>query len=166
MSNNKPKIKIETTNLHKLLDIVSLILVGVTLVYTVMKYSVLPEIIPIHFDLAGKFSGNGAGKNGIFIFILIGVILYLGLFLLSKFPEKYMYKVEITEKNARRQYSLVKTYMKVVSLLIVTLVCYMQYSVINAIIQGKDTVGMSYMIFGGLIVISAIAYTVRSKQIK
>lgn len=166
MGYNRPKIKVETTNLHKVIDIVSLILIGFTLVYSVMKYTVLPEMVPIHFDITGKFSGDGAGKNGIFVFILIGVIAFLGFFLLSKFPEKFMYKVEITEKNARRQYSLFKTYMKVVSLLIVTLVSYMQYSVINAIIQGKDTVGMSYMIFGGLILISAIAYTVRSKQLK
>ena len=68
---------------------------------TLTNYSILPEIIPIHFNGAGKADGFG-NKTHIFVLPIISTLLFIGLTILNKHPHIFNYPSQITKENAVR----------------------------------------------------------------
>ncbi len=105
MNSNRPKINVPLEGLDIILDILSATLLLLMVIYTVMSYSELPEIIPSHFDANGKVDGY---SNKTFLWLLpgLGLVTLVGLFVLNKYPHIHNYMVNITEDNALKNYRL------------------------------------------------------------
>lgn len=101
----RPKIKIPFTSLDKIIELVGILMLIAFWFYTITNYNQLPDIIPTHFGAEGKPDGFGE-KWMIFLETSIGTVLYIGLSILSFYPNKFNYLVEITEANAEKQYTL------------------------------------------------------------
>lgn len=76
-------------------------------------WSVLPDLVPRHFGLDGRPDAY-SGKDILLLLPIIGVIFYLGLTVLGRFPHVLNYPWKITSMNAYRQYYLAR--MLIVSL--------------------------------------------------
>jgi len=101
----RPRIKIELTPFDILLEVVSIF----TLIYiwylVLNNYHQLPETITTHFSSTGKADDFGS-KSFIFLLPSIGILIYVLLTIINRFPHTFNYLKEITEKNAPRQYFL------------------------------------------------------------
>ena len=105
MNSYKPKIRVESTIVKRLLEIVSLAGI-VYIVYVLAKsWSMLPEKIPAHYDLYG-IPDAYSGKSSILILPVVGIIIYLAITILDRYPHIFSYVWKITPENAYRQYQL------------------------------------------------------------
>ena len=78
-------------------------------------WDLLPDLIPIHFDFAGKVDAWG-DKSDILLLFGLSLLFYIGLTWLSRYPQKFNYPWEINENNAERQYYLASNFIKVIKL--------------------------------------------------
>jgi len=100
----RPKIKLVLTTTDKVFEIIGWLALLMLWILTIINYSNLPNMIPIHYNGAGQADGFG-GKGVLFMLPLIASVLFIGLTLLNKFPHVFNYPTSITTENALRQYS-------------------------------------------------------------
>ncbi|MCP3740230.1 DUF1648 domain-containing protein [Rossellomorea sp. BNER] len=99
---NRPKLTIPKTSIEKSIDILSLSILIMSIVFVFIVWSSLPSEIPIHFNLKGEVDRWG-GKEGIWLLPAIGLLIWISLTILEKYPHKYNF-FNLTPKNARKQY--------------------------------------------------------------
>ncbi|PWA11175.1 hypothetical protein DCC39_09380 [Pueribacillus theae] len=99
----RPVLKIPKTRLEKVLEVVSVMLIGFMFFQVFFYWSGLPNRIPIHFNARGEADGWG-GKESILVLPIIGLFLFKIMFFLSKAPHIYNYPVKVTEENAPKLY--------------------------------------------------------------
>lgn len=103
---SRPRIQLTLSPLDKRLELTGKLFLGVLwglTLYTILK---LPATIPIHFNTSGKVDGYG-DKLEILILPVVATLIYLGISELNKYPHIFNYMTEITEENARVQYTAV-----------------------------------------------------------
>lgn len=101
-------------------DVFNLILVFFLCGFTLKKYKVLPQKIPIHFDFEGKADHFGS-KRFVFLFPLIGVFFYIGFYLINLNPELTNNPVRITESNKETQFFIGGLFLKWILLIVLFL---------------------------------------------
>ncbi len=99
----RPKLKIKSTPTDYLIEVVSAVAVAGLIFLPFYYYGQLPDTIPHHFNEMGEADKFGS-KNIIWLFPIIGLILYIAMSALSRFPHRFNYPVKITEENAYYQY--------------------------------------------------------------
>lgn len=87
---------------------------------TLKKYKILPQSIPIHFNLEGKPDHFG-NKRFAFLFPILGLLLFVGFYFLNLVPEKANYPVDITEGNKNTQFFIGVLFSKWMLLLVLLL---------------------------------------------
>lgn len=97
------KLDSEKTFLQKSFDIAAILFLLSSFVYVLLKWSILPEQVPIHFDASGD-PDNWGPKSMLLLLPLIGTVIWIGLSILERYPHVYNYIVRITEENAALQY--------------------------------------------------------------
>jgi len=128
----RPKIKIELSQIDKLSELFTFTIVVLLWVYIFIHYSNLPEIIPIHFNASGKADGWGS-KLTLFILPTIATILTIGFKLLAKIPHHFNYLIEITQENATRQYTIALKGLIYLNLAINLTFAFIVYQTISAV---------------------------------
>ena len=96
---------------------------GVLLTITVIflfRYPSVEDQVAMHYDLAGNIARMG-DKSGIFLFFGILILLYAGMTFAQKFPHAFNYLTEITEENAKRQYTTAVRMIRWLKLMMVVL---------------------------------------------
>lgn len=164
-------MKNKRTKLQRIIDFISMVIAVAIITSTILSYSELPETVPIYLRLDGSFESFVANRYAIFVYIGIGSVMFLITSVLSMYPriivEKLkMTKVEITNENRDRQYSLAKTFIKILGLEFIILFGYMQYSVTQATINNVNTIGASYLVGLAIIIFSIIGYSIKSTKMK
>jgi len=71
----------------------------------IYKWSVLPNLIPTHFGVSG-LADDWSSKRWLLALPAISFVLYAILTWLGRYPHKFNYLWQITERNAQRQYYL------------------------------------------------------------
>ena len=99
----RPKIKLQLSFFDRALETAGLIGLVVLWGLTIFAYFDLPNTIPIHFGISGKPDNYGS-KATLYIIPVLGTIIFYGLTILNKHPDKFNYMTSITEENAPRQY--------------------------------------------------------------
>ena len=103
-----------------------LALIGLLFYY----YPRLPDSVPQHFNIKGEPDGWG-GKGALVTMPIFGLILYVALTVLSRFPHVFNYPWAITEENARRQYLLSRRLVSAMKLTMVLMFAYISWSMIG-----------------------------------
>ena len=111
--------------INKFLDIIGLALVVALVIMTFIYWGNAPDIIPTHYNFKGEVDAYGS-KNTVFILLPIVLITYIGIAVLSKFPQVYNYPVEINLRNKEKQYLMASTFIRVLNVEIVTLFFFIQ----------------------------------------
>ena len=111
--------------INKFLDIIGLALVVALVIMTFIYWGNAPDIIPTHYNFKGEVDAYGS-KNTVFILLPIVLITYIGIAVLSKFPQVYIYAVEINLRNKEKQYLMASTFIRVLNVEIVTLFFFIQ----------------------------------------
>jgi len=160
--NKRPRIKLQLNQTDKILEIVGWISVVGIWALPLINYFDLPEIIPIHFNGAGKANGFG-NKTHIFVLPIISTLQFIGLTILNKRPHVFNYPSQITKENAFRQYTNATRMMRVLKLVIVLLfglIVFRKIQIINGHADGLGTWFLPFTI--GLFIILTIYFLIIS----
>ena len=147
----QPKIQIEKKPLWQFIDYICISLIACTLVYIFIKYSELPDQIPIHFNGKGEADSYG-GKGSLWMLPIVSIFLYALLTIAAKYPHTFNYIVKITEENAEKQYMIAIEMMVLLKLGIILFFSYFTYREIQIAMSGHGGLGIASTIFfiGGL----------------
>ena len=164
--NKRPRIKLQLNQTDKILEIVGWISVVGIWALPLINYSILPEIIPIHFNGAGKANGFG-NKTHIFILPIISTLLFIGLTILNKHPHIFNYPSQITKENAVHQYTNATRMMRVLKLVIVLLFGLIIFKTIENVNGNADGLGTWFLPFTiGLFISLTIYFLIISMKDK
>ena len=164
--NKRPRIKLQLNQTDKILEIVGWISVVGIWALPLINYSILPEIIPIHFNGAGKANGFG-NKTHIFILPIISTLLFIGLTILNKNPHVFNYPSQITKENAVHQYTNATRMMRVLKLVIVLLFGLIIFKTIENVNGNADGLGTWFLPFTiGLFIILTLYFLMMSMKDK
>jgi uncharacterized membrane protein len=160
--NKRPRIKLQLNQTDKILEIVGWISVVGIWALPLINYFDLPEIIPIHFNGAGKADGFG-NKTHIFVLPIISTLLFIGLTILNKNPHVFNYPSQITKENAVHQYTNATRMMRVLKLVIVLLFGLIVFKTIENVNGHADGLGTWFLPFTiGLFIILTIYFLIIS----
>ena len=164
--NKRPRIKLQLKQTDKIIEIVGWISVVGIWALPLINYFDLPEIIPIHFNGAGKADGFG-NKTHIFILPIISTLLFIGLTILNKHPHIFNYPSQITKENAVDQYTNATRMMRVLKLVIVLLFGLIVFKTIQNVNGHADWLGTWFLPFTiGLFIMLTLYFLMMSMKDK
>lgn len=159
LGSDRPKIRPEKEPIDVLMEITGLVAVVGMLVLTVVKYPGLPETIPTHFDAAGVPDGFG-NKGMIWLLPGINLLMFTGLYFLSRFPWTWNYPVNITAENAQRLYRHGTRSMRILNLLLVIMFSYLTWQSIASATGKSDGLGIWFMPVTLVVILGYTAYMI------
>ena len=164
--NKRPQIKLQLNQTDKILEVLGWVSVVGIWALTLTNYSILPEIIPIHFNGAGKADGFG-NKTQIFVLPIISTLLFIGLTTLNKHPHMFNYTSQITKENAVHQYTNATRMMRVLKLVIVVLFGLIVFRKIQIVNGHADGLGTWFLpLTMGMIFIPMLYFLIKSLKKK
>jgi hypothetical protein len=145
LKNNRPRINVPLEPLDNIVDLISATVLTMIVVYTA-----------INFNASGEPDGFG---DKIYIWLLpaIGIITFVVLFVLNKFPHFHNYKFNITEDNALKNYRFMTRVFRFTTLFIAILFIFIQYMMIE---QGKGNATGFSAWFTPLIIVISLVFAV------
>jgi len=164
--NKRPRIKLQLKQTDKILEVVGWVSVLGIWALPLINYFDLPEIIPIHFNGAGKADRFG-NKTHIFILPIISTLLFIGLTTLNKHPHIFNYPSQITKENAVDQYTNATRMMRVLKLVIVLLfglIVFRKIQIVNGHADGLGTWFLPFTI--GLFIMLTLYFLMMSMKDK
>ena len=164
--NKRPRIKLQLKQTDKIIEIVGWISVVGIWALPLINYFDLPEIIPIHFNGAGKADRFG-NKTHIFVLPIISTLLFIGLTILNKRPHVFNYPGQITKENAVHQYTYATRMMRVLKLVIVLLFGLIVFKTIQNVNGHTDGLGTWFLPFTiGLFIMLTLYFLMMSMKDK
>jgi uncharacterized membrane protein len=137
MNTNRPRKKVPFEPLDIIVECVSISLFVFLIIYTFLVYQQLPDTIPTHFSYKGEVDDFGS-KSVLVLLPILGIVLYVGLFFLNKYPHIHNYMVNITEENALKNYRFSTRIVRYTNLFLAIVFTLIQYMMIVSA-QGKTT---------------------------
>ncbi|NOX85182.1 MAG: DUF1648 domain-containing protein [Chlorobi bacterium] len=136
----RPKIKVKWDAIDWFLEgtgfVVLLLLFGLPAYF----YKELPVTIPVHHGFYGT-PDNFSRKGMIWILPVTGLVIYIGLAILNRFPHIFNYPVEITHENAREQYKKAGRMIRLLNTIVIVSFCYITYATIMTAKHNENGVG-------------------------
>ncbi|TFV95944.1 DUF1648 domain-containing protein [Algoriphagus kandeliae] len=145
---DRPIIQLEKGILDWILDGINVLLLVALITLPIIKLSELPDQIPVHFSADGLPDGYGS-KYGLWRLPVLGIGIFIALFFLKKSPHIFNYAVEITTKNAQKQYLLAVRMLGLLSVIILGSFLYIVHQKIQAALSGSIDLGLSFALWLG-----------------
>lgn len=101
-------MKMKYSKFQLILEIIGAMILTALFIYIVKNWGDIPGKIPGHYNALGVVDRWG-NKNEILILPIIGGIIYLGLTIVTFFPEIWNVPATQTEENKKAVYRCVKT---------------------------------------------------------
>jgi uncharacterized membrane protein len=108
------------------------------------RYPNLPELIPMHYNLAGKVDRFG-GRTTIFTLPILTTVLYIGLTLLHVFPQQLKYTASIPLENKQLLFITAMRMKRYLKLIIVVLFGYILYADIQYSNETSNGLGFWFL---------------------
>ncbi len=128
---SRPVLHLPRTPFETLLEALTALGIITILAMTVWGWLTLPAIIPTHYGISGAPNAYG-GKEVLLIVPIISICLAVLLTFMSRYPHHFNYAWPITAENAPRQYSLVRLFLRWITLEIAWMLCGLQWIAIQA----------------------------------
>ena len=120
--------------------------------YVSYNYTILPDIVPIHFGAGGVPDGYGE-KELNFLAPAIATCLFVFITYLQGKPHKLNYATDITENNALAQYTSAVRMMRVLKLALCILFIFIEYSTVSASFSEDGTADLKWMFIGAIFIV-------------
>jgi len=165
MKTNRPKVDVPLQSIDILLDITSATLIILMIVYVAISYAELPDVIPSHFNGKGEIDGHSE-KTTLWFLPIISIAMFIGLFILNKYPHMHNYMVNITEDNALKNYRLSTRIVRVTNLFVALIFCIISYSMIEGATSKNFQLGPWFMpVIIGISILLPIGILIYNKKI-
>jgi len=130
MKTNRPKIDVPFEPLDIIVDLISVTLLVLMIVYTTLNYGDLADTIPTHFNGKGE-ADSFSDKMYVWMLPAIGIITFGLLFVLNKYPHIHNYMVNITEENALKNYRFSTRIVRFTNLFVAVIFAIIQYMMVE-----------------------------------
>ncbi len=139
-------------------------LVGLALGLFLIGYywSILPDRVPSHYDLAGNVD-HWASKSSLLLLPLISLIVFLGIHIAGHYPKIFNYPWKFAPQSLPRQQELAQIFLSSLKMEIVWLFSLLEYQTIRIALGKEKALGPGYMIIFIVIIFGTAAiYFVKS----
>ncbi len=164
---NRPLAKPEMLPIDWLLEALALLGVMVLFGYALYHYPKMPDIIPSHFNAAGK-ADDYSSKDSFWFLPGVTVFIYALLTLVALVPQQLNYPVKITEGNAPKQYALAVRFIRYLKVILICLFFFIVMAIVKDV-RGSESSGLGLWflpVFMGAIFIPMILYFILSGRNK
>jgi len=124
--------------------------------YLTTSWDALPETVPKRFNFAGQARGVVSRE---FLWLLpgVGVVSYVLLTLLSRFPHIHNYPTEVTAENAEKLYGMSRSVLTLLKFQLVAAFGYIEWKMVQTARGAADGLHPWFM---GLLVAAVLATSV------
>lgn len=164
MKTNRPRIAVPYGPMDIIVDLISVTLLILMIIYTILSFAELPDVIPSHFNAQGEVDGH-SGKLFIWLLPSIGILTFVGLFILNKYPHIHNYMVNITEENALKNYRFSTRIVRFTNLFVIVIFAVTNYKMIEAAKGNNFSLGAWFMpaVLGLSIVLPVVILIYKNK---
>jgi len=145
MRSERPKIKIPFQPIDVAIEAASIGFLLFMWLHLFLEFSSLPDSVPSHFNAKGE-PDNYSHKSFLFFLPALSTVIYLSLFILNKYPHLHNYMVNITTKNAFKNYQFSSRVLRIVNFLCVLMFTYINYQIIVGAKENTSSLGMGFII--------------------
>lgn len=142
--NHQPKIKPVFTSGDRMIELLSVVVLGMIWVLVIFYFAKLPDTVPVHFDAQGQPDAYGS-KTTIVVLPVIAVMLFAGMTILNRYPHIFNYPVKITPENARRQYSIATRLVRILKLVVMFVFLIVGYLTIRTALGHASGLGVWFI---------------------
>ena len=107
-----------------IIDALCLAAIAAVFVMIILRWPMLPDRIPTHFDLNGNVNGYG-GKGTLIVLPAVALLMFVPITILEFYPQVWNTGVKVTARNADAVYRYLRMMMVSIKLLTVLLMCTM-----------------------------------------
>ncbi|MEN8886332.1 MAG: DUF1648 domain-containing protein [Winogradskyella sp.] len=145
MAAERPKLKIPFKTVDICIEIASIMVLLLMWFHLILAFGNLPDTVPSHFNAAGQ-PDNYSGKGFLWFLPALGTLMYVGLFIINRYPHLHNYMVNITEENALIQYRFSTRVLRVVNFLCVLMFAYINYQIVIGAKNNTSSLGIGFLI--------------------
>jgi uncharacterized membrane protein len=140
----RPRIRIKLTTTDYLFEIIGVIGISCLVFLPIYFYGDLPTEIPKHFDALGQV--DTYGKRGvIWLLPAIGLVLYVGMTVMNKYPFVFNYPSKVTHDNAERLYSIGTRSVRLLKVVVILSFTFLNYKIIVIALNRAAGIGKIYL---------------------
>ncbi len=136
----RPRIPIKLEFIDYLFEVAGAIGLACLIIIPIYFYNDLPDQIPKHFNIHGEVDAYGSSE-GIWTLLLIGIIIYVGLTIINKYPHIFNYPTKVTAENAKRLYLLGTRTIRLLKALFLFLFVFLEYMTIQIALSNVTGLG-------------------------
>lgn len=115
---NRPKINIRKTNLDKRIEILTFVLILISVILIAVYYNQLPKKLPIYFNWPSKDQNGFGEKNLLWASPIICTAITIIFYKLNQYPWILNYPVKINKENARYHYTMATKALRTLALVL------------------------------------------------
>jgi uncharacterized membrane protein len=127
---NRPKLKIKLTTVDYIIEIIGFIGIICLIALPIYYFNDLPDRLPTHFSALGQADSYG-NKNMIWLLPALGLILYIGMTILNKYPHVFNYPIKVTNENAERLYKSGTITVRFLKIVVILSFAYLNFRIIK-----------------------------------
>ena len=116
----------------------------------------LPGQIPGHYNASGQPDAYSS-RNTIWALPLLGLVFYIGLTFLNRYPHVFNYPVKVTEENAQKLYSISTRMIRILKNLMVIIFFYINYQTIKVALNQSSGLGEVFLPIALIVVFGYLA---------
>ncbi|WP_029268201.1 DUF1648 domain-containing protein [Virgibacillus alimentarius] len=162
---NRPVLKIKQTPIEKILNIIAFVIFLGSILYILFEWSSMPNEVPGHYNAIGEVDRWGR-KGELWIVPFVGLVLWVGLSILEKFPHIHNYS-NLTEDNAEQQYKNSRLMLNFLKNEILLIFAYINWKDIQVAKGQAESLGIWFLpIFLIIIFGTLIFFVLRSLRLK
>ncbi|WP_296382064.1 DUF1648 domain-containing protein [Winogradskyella sp.] len=166
MKTNRPILKVPFQTIDIVIELASITILILMWIHLIIEYGNLPESVTSHFNGAGQ-PDDYSNKVILWFLPTLAAVLYIGLFILSRFPHLHNYMVNITEENALKQYRFSTRLLRVINFLCALMFAYINYKIIIGAKNNVSNLGIGFtIIVVGVSILLPIFIYVYQKKLK
>lgn len=161
----RPKIPVNLTAIDYIIEITGAIGIAILIFLPIYFYHDLPGQIPKHFNMSGQLDAYG-NRSMIWLLPAVGLVLYVGITILNKFPFVFNYPVKVTNENAERLYTLATRTLRLLKVIIIFLFAFLSYSNLQIAMNKATGIENYYLLvflFIVVILIGTMVYRMTKK---
>lgn len=138
------------TTFSKIANLISLLSVVGIVLYVIITWENIPDMIPGHYNIAGEID-KYSSKNSIWILIVVQILLFTMMSVLERFPNIWNTGVQITEENRERLYTNLRNMQTYLKMMIMIYFSYMTLqSIAGERLNSISVFAFLILIFGGM----------------
>lgn len=140
------------TTFSKIANLISLLSVVGIVLYVIITWKNIPDMIPGHYNIAGEID-KYSSKNSIWILIVVQILLFTMMSVLERFPNIWNTGVQITEENVERVYTNLRNMQTYLKMMIMIYFSYMTFqSIGGGNLHSMSVFVFLVLVFGGMAV--------------